>query len=386
MNQTVFFVTPTLFPLGNSGQLEHWCNLLASAGWKVIVGVLHGDPNSDQQFRLPGTELRWLGIRRREWSGWTRLARELASERPGVLHLWDCPESVYWVTRRFSGKRLETVFSRDQQPGWGLRARRIPPSDLRLVYDSQLLSQSFAAPEPQLTRLEQTESGSVLTRPDRRLSGTRPQALQERLVHKAPLATHESRETTRARLRKQFGLPADTKFVVGSAAFRPDTDCKDLIWGIDQLKIIRDDPHLLLLGRGPQQGKLERFLSLTEVESNTHFLGERADAPEIVAAADIFWQADLTVVQPDGLLLALANGVPAVAAYGEGTRDLVLPQQTAWVARPGARYEYARWSKYFLEEQERVAQLSAQAREYVAVKFPLERLEQEVREIYNSLH
>lgn len=385
MNRTVFFVTPTLFPLGNSGQLEHWSNILVSAGWKVIVGILHGAPNPDHQVRLPGTELRWLGIRRREWSGWSRLTDEIASERPAVLHLWDCPEAVYRVTRRFSERRLETVFSLDQQPGWGWRGRRIPPCDLRLVYDPQLLSQSLAPPEPELAQLEQAGAGNLLTRSGRRLSGIRPHAHRERIVHKVPLVTHESRETTRARLRKEFGLPADTKFVVGAAAFRPDTDCKDLIWGIDQLKIVRDDPHLLLLGRGPQQGKLERFLSLTEVESNSHFLGERADAPEIVAAADIFWQADLTVFQPDGLLLALASGVPAVSAYGEGTRDLVLPQQTAWVARPGARYEYARWSKFFLEEQERAAQLSAQAREYVAMRFPLERLEQEVREIYDSV-
>ena len=385
MNRTVFFVTPTLFPLGNSGQLEHWCKILVTSGWKVIVGVLHGEPNPDQQVRYPGTELRWLGIRRREWSGWTRLANELSSERPKVLHFWDCPDAVYRVTRHFSGRRLETLFAFQNSQEWAWRGRRIPPCDWRLVYNGELLARPLEATDTDSISRDQAESGELLTRPRRGLSQMRRLAERERLIHKAPLVTYESREMTRVRLRRQLGLPTDTKFVVGAAMFRPDTDCKDLIWGIDQLKIVRDDPHLLLLGRGPQQAKLERFLSLTEVESNTHFLGERADGPEIVAAADIFWQADLTVHQPDGLLLALANGVPAVAAYGEGTRDLVLPQQTAWVARPGARYEYARWSKFFLEEQERAAQLSAQAREYVAMTFPLERLEQEVREIYDEL-
>gem|GEM_PF-2128247 len=385
MNRTVYFVTPTLFPLGNSGQLEHWCKILVASGWKVVVAILHGDPNPDLQVRYTGTVLRWLGIRRREWSGWTQLAKELSAERPSVLHFWDCPESVYRVTRHFSGRRLETVFGFSEQRAWNWRGGRIPPCDWRLVYDAELLATPTESSQSESARLEHVEFGGLLTRSSRAVSRGSRLAVRERLVHKAPLETHESREVTRARLREQFGLPADTKFVVGAAAFRPDTDCKDLIWGVDQLKIVRDDPHLLLLGRGPQQAKLERFLSLTEVESNTHFLGERADGPEIVAAADIFWQADLTVYQPDGLLLALAKGVPSVAAYGNGTRDLVLPQQTAWVARPGARYEYARWSKFFLEEQERASQLSIQARDYVAMKFPLERLEREVREIYSEL-
>jgi glycosyltransferase involved in cell wall biosynthesis len=385
LNRTVYFATPTLFPLGNSGQLEHWCKILVAAGWKVVVGILHGGPNPDLQVRYTGTELRWLGIRRREWSGWSRLAKELSTERPSVLHFWDCPEAVYRVTRHFTGRRLETVFGFQEQQAWSWRAGPIPSCEWRLVYDAELLTTPMESSQLGSARFAQDDAGGLVTRSHRaKLRGARG-AERERLVHKAPLDTHESREVTRARLRRQFGLPADTKFVVGAAAFRPDTDCKDLIWGIDQLKIVRDDPHLLLLGRGPQQAKLERFLSLTEVESNTHFLGERADGPEIVAAADIFWQADLTVYQPDGLLLALANGVPSVAAYGESTRDLVLPQQTAWVARPGARYEYARWSKFFLEEQERASQLSTQAREYVAMKFPLERLEQEVREIYREL-
>lgn len=385
MNRTVYFVTPTLFPLGNSGQLEHWCKILVASGWRVVVGILHGDPNPDLQVKYAGTELRWLRIRRREWSGWTRLTKELSTERPSVLHFWDCPEAVYRVTRHFSGRRLETVFGFNEQLAWSWPGGRVPPCDWRLVYDAGLLATPMESSQLDSAMLEERESGRLLTQSHRVVWLGSRSAERERLVHKAPLEMHESREVTRARLRRQFGLPVDTKFVVGAAAFRPDTDCKDLIWGIDQLKIIRDDPHLLLLGRGSQQAKLERFLSLTEVESNTHFLGERADGPEIVAAADIFWQADLTVYQPDGLLIALAHGVPTVAAYGDSTRDLVLPQQTAWVARPGARYEYARWSKFFLEEQERASQLSTQAREYVAIKFPLERLEQEVSEIYSEL-
>ena len=102
MNRTVFFLTPTLFPLGNSGQLEHWARILAADGWRVIVGVLQGPPGEDQQVRFPGVELRWFGIRSREWSGWSRLVAELERLRPDVLHFWDCSEAVYRWTRRFA--------------------------------------------------------------------------------------------------------------------------------------------------------------------------------------------------------------------------------------------------------------------------------------------
>lgn len=376
MNRTILFVTPNLFPLGDTGQLEIWAGLLAEAGWKVVVGVMHGQPQVDYQIRFPDIELRWWQLRGREWSGWRDVEQSVQQLNPDVLHLWNCSQMVNRLSRGLSGAVLETCFSPVAERAGTWWSRRYRKPDLRLLYDPQSLPESEeAAADGEVTAIAVSSASAVATQ--ERFTTSRI-----RLIHKAPMPRHESRELTRQRLCDELALPPETKFAVAAAGFNPDTHCKDLIWGIDQLKIIRDDTHLVLLGRGPQRNRLERFLSLTEAESHTHFLGERADGPEIVAAADLFWQADLTRFQPDGLLVALACGVPTVAAYGAATSDLVLPQQTAWVARPNARYEYARWSKFFLEEVARAEQLSGQARRFIAERFPLARVEQEVREIY----
>ena len=366
MSNQVTFVTPSLNPLGNAGQLPLWCETLQESGWGVTVFSLRDPVGSNYAPRYPGVELHCLALKPREWSRWGEL-KALVTERPvDVLHFWDCPAQICWWLGRRAGLWATTSFDRRLNHRLELLSRtggsrHLPQVDL--VFDPQLAAEAEVNPT--------WSSDSVST------------ALSAVLAPKAIPRTLERRELTRARLREELALPPDVKLVVAAAEFKPETHCKDLVWGIDQLKIIRDDIHLLLLGSGRQRNQLERFLSLTEAESRTHFLGDRPDGPEIVAAADIFWQADLTNYLPEGLLLALAAGVPVVSAYGPNTSSVVLPQQTAWVADTSARYQYARWSKFFLEEPQRAAQLAAQAIEQTVGRFSPGPVKTWIREVYS---
>lgn len=347
MNKRVTFVTPRLHPLGNAGQLPFWCETLAAAGWLVTVVSLQDKPGNQDALRYPGIDLHCLALRPRTWSRWRELQSLIAGLRADVLHLWDCPAGLQWWLGRRAGRLLVTSFSRSEP---NLLARwQSGTVAMELVFDPQLAEE--LGPE----RAAGSTSLAV------RAAAT--------LVPKAIPRTLERRQLTRARLCAELDLPAEAKLIVGAAELAPETHCKDLLWGIDQLKIIRDDTHLLLMGQGRQRRQLERFLSLTEAESRVHFLGDRADGPEIIAAADIFWQADLTRYLPEGLLLALAAGVPVVSAYGPNTSSVVWPQQTAWVADTAARYQYARWSKFFLEEPGRAAELAAQAKQQMLRDF-----------------
>lgn len=360
MSNRVTFVTPSLNPLGNAGQLPFWSETLAEAGWQVTVISLRDKPDSQFALRYPGIELHSLALGPRNWSRWRELPSLLAGSRADVLHLWDCPARLQWWWGRQAGNLVVTSFA-PRNGAWPVpwRSRALP---LNLVFDPLLAEEQ--TPEPMASSSTGAERHTVWT------------------VPKAIPRTLERPELTRVRLRRELGLPEEVKLIVGAAELAPETHCKDLIWGIDQLKIIRDDTHLILIGQGRQRRQLERFLSLTEAESRVHFLGERADGPEIIAAADIFWQADLTKYLPEGLLIALAAGVPVVSAYGPNTSSVVLPQQTAWVADTEARYQYARWSKFFLEEPGRANQLAAQAKEQMQRDFPPGHIKARIREAY----
>ncbi|MCE2791909.1 MAG: glycosyltransferase [Blastopirellula sp.] len=368
MSKHAVFVTPSLDPLGNAGQLPFWIETLQAAGWRVTLIALRERATDGFSIRYPGVELHCLGLQPRQWSRWRELKRLVGGLRADILHLWACQDRlIWWLGQALGGpsaKLVLTSFAVRQRPllaAW--REPRHPDSEL--VFDPDLVSGHSPR---QTAESSPNAAGRIVT-----------------LMPKAIPRTLERRALTRARLQRELGLPGDDQLVVAAADLQPETHCKDLIWGIDQLKIIRDDIHLLLLGSGPQRDRLERFLSLTEAESRTHFLGTRPDGPEIVAAADIFWQADLTRYLPEGLLLALACGVPVVSAYGPNTEAVVSPQQTAWVADSSARYQYARWSKFFLEEPERAVQLARQASEQMERSCSTKAAADRILEVYSEL-
>lgn len=366
LSNHVTFVTPTLNPLGKAGQLPLWTETLQSAGWRVSVVSLRDRPDPRVAVRYPNTELHCFGLRAREWSRWRELKSLVSGLRTDVLHLWDCPGKVQWWLGGIAPRLALTEFERPL-PASRWRRRDAGQPAMVLAFDPTLAVAANSQPALQ------SAAAAVATAP------------QVQTVLKAVPQTLERPDQTRRRLLHELELPEDSQLIVAAAELTPDTHCKDLIWGIDQLRIIRDDVHLLLLGSGRQRSRLERFLGLTEAIPATHFLGDRGDGPEIVAAADIFWQADLTTYLPDGLLVALASGVPVVSAYGPATSSAVWPQQTAWVADTSARYHYARWSKFFLEESERAAQLASQASEQTVRSFSLAAASARIREVYSEL-
>ncbi len=171
----------------------------------------------------------------------------------------------------------------------------------------------------------------------------------------------QDRKLVRAAVSKYLQIPDESYWIVTVADLVPKNQLKDLIWGLDLLRCIRNDVHLLVIGRGPQQTRLQRFAELTESAEAVHWLQMPEQADRIVAASDIYWQAHLNDSVPQGMMVAMAAKIPVVSALGPTTAPLILPQQTAWAVPCGARDQYARWTKYVLENPEATQLMVEQA-------------------------
>ena len=85
------------------------------------------------------------------------------------------------------------------------------------------------------------------------------------------------------------------------------------------------DCDLLLVGQGPQERLLRQQCISADIADRVHFLGWRADIPEILAASSLLVLASAWEGMANVVLEAMASGLPVVATRVEGLEELLGP-------------------------------------------------------------
>jgi glycosyltransferase involved in cell wall biosynthesis len=165
------------------------------------------------------------------------------------------------------------------------------------------------------------------------------------------------------------------------AGFEHRYRLKDLVWANDLLCRIRRDVHLFIFGSGSSRA-LRTFISNTESERNIHLLPPGAADPSSLYGLDIFWNGQTQHPNPAPMLLAMCNRIPVVSTLAAETAESVLPMRTALATNYGARDEFARWTKFLLEQQHSARNLVEQSQKFVERSFPIETMVGAFREIY----
>ena len=93
--------------------------------------------------------------------------------------------------------------------------------------------------------------------------------------------------------------------------------------------------HLLLVGEGVSRSSLERQVRELSLRGKIHFLGQRHDIPECLAASDVFVLASHNEGNPLCVMEAMAAGLPVVATAVGGVPELIPDQQYGLLVSPG---------------------------------------------------
>lgn len=93
--------------------------------------------------------------------------------------------------------------------------------------------------------------------------------------------------------------------------------------------------YILIIGDGELSEQLKEQAQCLGIASHIIFTGPRPDVEELLACMDIFASSSLWEGLPTVLMESMASGIPIVATDIPGTRELIQPGITGWLAPPG---------------------------------------------------
>jgi len=127
---------------------------------------------------------------------------------------------------------------------------------------------------------------------------------------------------TRAHMRRLLGIDSDCFAFCCVASLRAVKNHRDLIEAFAGIAF-ETKAHLVLAGDGELRSELETLARALRIADQTHFLGEREDIAQVLAACDCFVLPSVSEGNPLSVLEAMASGLPVIATEVGGLPELV---------------------------------------------------------------
>jgi glycosyltransferase involved in cell wall biosynthesis len=175
--------------------------------------------------------------------------------------------------------------------------------------------------------------------------------------------------------------------VVMLANLRPEKSHETLIAAAALLLPAHPFVRYRIVGAGARRAALEDLARARGVDHLFDFLGHREDVPELLARADLFVLTSRSEAFPNGVLEAMASGLPVVASGVGGLVDLVRDGETGVLVPPGDPRAFAAAMDTLIRNPERAAGLGAAARRDVLARYSFERMVGAFEDLYaGELH
>jgi L-malate glycosyltransferase len=185
-------------------------------------------------------------------------------------------------------------------------------------------------------------------------------------------------------LREEFGIKPEEKVIVHVSNFRPVKRVEDVVKTF--AKIAETMPaKLLLIGDGPEVGKVSKLVNKLGVNNRVLFLGRQENLEELYSISDLMLL--LSEKESFGLVLleAMACGVPCIGTNVGGIPEVIEEGKTGFICELGDIDDIASKAINLLTEQDTHQKFSEMAIETVKSKFHAETIVQQYEQLYFKL-
>lgn len=161
--------------------------------------------------------------------------------------------------------------------------------------------------------------------------------------------------------------PKGEKILVHTSNFRQVKRVPDVIRIFH--KVRKEIPSkLLLVGDGPERSECERLTRELELKNDVLFLGKQDGLTEILSASDLFLMPSQSESFGLSALEAMACGVPVVSSSVGGLPELIIHDETGYIAEIGDVDRMAKYSLDLLTNEKKYERFSINSRNR-SVKF-----------------
>ena len=138
------------------------------------------------------------------------------------------------------------------------------------------------------------------------------------------------------------------------------------------------------MGAGPRLDAIQAIARAHGLADRVEFLGHRDDVPSLLAEADLFVLPSRTEALPNGVIEAMAAGLPVVAGAVGGLLDLIEDGRTGVLVPPLDCHALAAALRGLLSNPARAAALGCAAQQEVRRRFSFERMVAAFESLYLS--
>jgi glycosyltransferase involved in cell wall biosynthesis len=189
----------------------------------------------------------------------------------------------------------------------------------------------------------------------------------------------------RQRAREVLGVP-DDGFVVGTVArLDPVKDLGSLVTAFGHLRATYPRSHLVIVGEGPERGRLEAMARENGLASAVLLLGQRDDARALLAGFDSYVNCSTSEGVSLSILEAMAAGLPIVATSVGGTPEVIEQSRTGLLVPARNPRTLAEALSTLAADRLSARTLGAAARFAVEERFTIDRMVDHYARVYARL-
>jgi glycosyltransferase involved in cell wall biosynthesis len=294
-------------------------------------------------------------------AGFRSVRRRVVEAHPAILHAWD----------PFAAR-----------VGWLLTRRRIgiEPKPKLVVSGCDRIEGGWVG---HVTNRALVEADRVIAFGPAEADHYRAMGIADSRLVVAPLGIEPAEPTGDP--RPSLGLPPGTPYVAVVGRLDATAGTIDAVWAFDVLRHIDPTLRLVIVGDGPERGRIERFArSVAPDDYRVVFAGDRADAASILAGAAVAW-VPATRGGTIEVLTALAAGTPVVGFRTPDLAAVIADDETGYLVPPGDRPALSGRTLELLDDRSRHQRVVTAVRAAVRDRFPFPPVASAVSAVYHTL-
>lgn len=189
-----------------------------------------------------------------------------------------------------------------------------------------------------------------------------------------------------AAVRAELGIPADVPVAGILAALRPEKNHALFLRAARNLLVDLPDSRFLIVGDGPERGRLELLAADLGIARSVRFLGNRADVPEVLSALDVVALCSHVEASPVSVLEGLSCGRPVVATNVGSLAESVRDGVSGYLVPEGDEAALTARLRRLLRDPAERAALGRAGREWVVSQASVEQMVRGYEELFERVY